>query len=180
MTEPLESPRVRIAMPHADAPASIQPVPTSQHTGHDSHTMSNLYDSPPKSQPTLKAGEAVSKRSHSPDHVLTPPHSAISSQEDHQLSRGSPESQLHDLLEITSDGSHTSKEPSRASTNSPTQKDGEAVVWSGPKRTASGQVKRSSMTSLNDLKPETTATRPSRTSTASSGSVMDVSVQSYL
>ena len=55
---------------------------------------------------------------------------------------------------------------------------------SGQKRTASGQLKRSSITNIDDLKKEHATTRHSRTSSllsnSSTGSVMEVRTKSNL
>jgi len=65
--------------------------------------------------------------------------------------------------------------PTRSSNGSPQPGDISREVLSGPKRTASGQIKRSSITSIGELKPEINGTRHSRTtSMLSNGSVMEV------
>ena len=70
--------------------------------------------------------------------------------------------------------------PYTATSRSPKQEDASPDVLLGQKRTASGQMKRSSITSLDDLKKEqaTISTRHSRTSSmlsnGSTGSVMEV------
>ena len=72
---------------------------------------------------------------------------------------------------------HSSTHPT-AKSESPKKEDFPRDLLSGQKRTASGQMKRSSITSIEDLKKEHATTRHSRTSSllsnSSTGSVMEV------
>jgi hypothetical protein len=75
---------------------------------------------------------------------------------------------------------HDSTHPS-AKSESPKKEEFPRDLMSGQKRTASGQMKRSSITNIEDLKKEQATTRHSRTasllSNSSTGSVMEVRTQ---
>lgn len=102
--------------------------------------------------------------------------SPISSQE-----HGSAESRVSPPQKTAQDPQYTdlpSSMPATAALTSPKREDFSRDLLSGQKRTASGQMKRSSITSIDDLKKEQANTRHSRTSSilsnGSNGSVMEV------
>ena len=138
---------------------------------------SSLPPSPPKSQTVAALPHPLSANNVplTNDPSLTPPSSSAVSSEDQQ-----PIS--NNVVAVFGKGGEPVAVNSARSSRSPTEspiKEGAREMWSGPKRTATGQVKRSSITSLNDLRSETNGTRPSRTSSllsnGSNGSVMEAS-----
>lgn len=108
----------------------------------------------------------------------TPPSTAFSSQEELPVheAEGPPSKTTHALQNgMSQEDQHVSS--TRTSTGSPTKADASGDVITERKRTASGQSKRASISSIHDLKVESSPVR-SRTSTilsnTSNGSVMEV------
>lgn len=187
MTEALPLNGMQHAFVHDEDAASLLTPPSLSMRLPPPPSTTNQEQSPPSSQPSASTNSVglyvpSTENTFPPatDRESTPPSSALSSQE-------------HNLKAITRDypapertGSQTTvgraakheTESTRSSTGSPSRGDVTRETLSGPKRTASGEIKRSSITGIQDLKAEHGGTRHSRTSSilsnGSNGSVMEV------
>ena len=179
MTETVDSPGMQHAFPHVPKSSDDPPTSDTNTSSGDAHKELNPPHSPPTTETVTRATDGPVSSPSIAEHQFTPPPSSGSSQEEHRTLTIPQPSRSDEAVDRISVNSTSSKDVSRSSTGSPGHKDPSPVLLSGPKRTASGQVKRSSITSIYDLKPDNYVTRPSRTSslrsTASSGSVMEVS-----
>lgn len=187
MSETFDSSGMQHAFPHGSSSADDPLGPDTNTTLGDAQNYLILPQSPPKSQNETRATDVTVSSLSIPGHQFTPPPSGQSSQEEHSTAAVPEPSGPDEVVDRLSVNSSSSKDVSRSSTGSPGHKDPAPPILSGPKRTASGHVKRSSITSIHDLQQDRYVTRPSRTSslksTGSSGSVMEVSIldlQTYL
>jgi hypothetical protein len=143
-----------------------------------SNTIDNIETSPASSkskQSTQLSTSDASQFTTAAQKEWTSPSTAFSSQEELQVSDAEGAPNTNTLA--FQNGIPQEIAPTRASTGSPTKADASCDVITERKRTASGQSKRASISSIHDLKAESSPGR-SRTSTllstTSNGSVMEV------
>lgn len=158
----------------ANATSSGSMTPRSHaHAGHpNTHESTSSHDA---DSPVFQLSSSEASQYRRPD-ANNPDFSPISSQE-----HGSSASLVSPIQEETAGTDfpqlHRPSHPS-AKSESPKKEDFARDLTSGQKRTASGQMKRSSITNIEDLKKEQATTRHSRTSSllsnSSTGSVMEV------
>jgi hypothetical protein len=168
------------------APMS-RPLPQSTPT----HPIENLETSPVSSksiQSTQPSSNHASQSTNAGQREWSPPSTAFSGQEQlpvkdgehtaepssHALDHALDHATFQDPLHIT---------PIRESTGSPSKADASTDVVTERKRTASGQAKRASISSIHDLKVESSPGRSRAStllSTSSNGNVMEVSYDSLL
>jgi hypothetical protein len=171
---------------HDMQPAAVHPAETAHATSSGSMTpRSYAHPEPPNTQETT-----FSHDSDSPFFLLSSCEVSQNNRQDASNPDFSPlSSQEHgssvSLASATQDkaqgpeslGLHDPTHPS-AKSESPRKEQFPRDLIPGQKRTASGQMKRSSITNIEDLKKEQATTRHSRTSSllsnSSTGSVMEV------
>jgi hypothetical protein len=192
MTETLPISSMQHAFAHADEALSLPspslPSVTSPPLPPPTADYHHSLRSPPHGQPA--ALSALDPSPSNPtysvvpvatDRELTPPLSSAFSIQEHTSAAATtlPNSDKTESQSIVPAAIASYDTGStRPSNCSPQPGDISREVQSGPKRTASGQIKRSSITSISELKPEINSTRHSRTtsilSNSSNGSVMEV------